>query len=109
MPFVTTTHGLLNPEALRLLYLLAGTLANKVFVDRGWEHPSPEVLRQHSARHFTKYRGLVLMTVLKGAATRMQTGLPWVRAAAPWEQAQPFDPELDVPLAPRGHDCGFVG
>ena len=109
MPFVTTTHGLLNGEALRLLFLLAEALANKVFLDRGWEHPSPEVLKQHCARHFQRFRGLVLLTAFKAAATRMQSGLPWARAAAPWDQVPPPDPELDVPLLPRGYDCGFLG
>lgn len=109
LPFVTTTHGMLNPEALCLLYLLADALTLKVFMDRGWEHPSKEVQQQHSAWHFTRFLGLVLMTAFKTAATSMQSGLPWARDVTPWDQVQPFDPELDVPLDPKGSDTGFPG
>ena len=65
-------------------------------MDQGWEHPSKEVQQQHSTRHFTRFRGLVLMTAFKAAATSMQSGLPWAKDVTQWDQVQPFDPELDV-------------
>ena len=47
------------------------------------------------------------MTALKGGAARTQAGTPWLKAPTDrWDQEQLFDPDMDVPIHPRG-DRGF--
>ena len=106
IPFVVTTHGLLGAESLRLCHQLAQLVTRRVFDARGWDHVGEDVFKAHAARHFTRYRGLVLMTALKGGAARTQAGTPWHKPANRWDQELPMDPGMDVPVYPRG-DSGF--
>ena len=109
IPFVVTTHGLLNPEAIRMVHLLAEVITTMVFAQRGWEQFCPQTFAAHCARHYTRFRGQILMAAFKGAATRLQAGCPW-REPRGWDRCAAEDPLLDLPTLLRpGADRALEG
>ena len=109
IPFAVTTHGRPAPEGLRMLYLLADKLTFLDFAKREWNNIKDNTFHAHSARHFTRYRGRILQQAFKGAATRMQAGVPWIRTPPARDYDQAEDPELDLPLAPAGDRVPRMG
>mmetsp|Transcript_60429 Transcript_60429/g.124291 ORF Transcript_60429/g.124291 Transcript_60429/m.124291 type:complete len:108 (-) Transcript_60429:167-490(-) len=99
LPLVFTTHGQLNPEALRFIHLVTRHITAREFASRGWEQYTEVTFAEHWARHFARYRAKILMVAHKAAAQRLHLLRPWVPPPL-GDNRHDYDLELDLPVTP---------